>query len=94
VVELRHSPVQIKTFYELKELHGNGRPIAATIFDNRTGEEQELPVDAVLMEVGRAATVAGKKDDASRAYTRIVEEFPQSMYSAEAKEKLTAIKKA
>jgi len=52
VVELRHSPVEIKTFYELKELRGNGRLAAATIFDNRTGEEQELPVDAVLIFLG------------------------------------------
>jgi ferredoxin/flavodoxin---NADP+ reductase len=52
VVELRHSPVEIKTFYELKELHGDGQPESATIFDNRTGAEQELPVDAALIFLG------------------------------------------
>jgi ferredoxin/flavodoxin---NADP+ reductase len=52
VVELRHSPVDIRLFYELKALHGNGKLEAATIFNNRTQEEQELPVDAVLAFLG------------------------------------------
>jgi len=47
----------------------------------------------VLMQLGRAALVAGKKDEASRAFTRVVEEFPQSLYVSEAKEKLADIKK-
>ena len=47
-----------------------------------------LPVDGVLMQLGRAALVAGKKDDATRAFTRVVDEFPQSLYATEAKEKL------
>jgi thioredoxin reductase (NADPH) len=52
VVELRHSLVEIKTFYELKQLHGNGKVEAATIFNNQTQEEIELPVDAVLVFLG------------------------------------------
>src|SRR3954471_1011737 len=52
VVELRHSPVNIKTFYELKELHGDGKITAATIFNNQTKEELELPIDAVLIFLG------------------------------------------
>ncbi|HJZ47412.1 MAG TPA: NAD(P)/FAD-dependent oxidoreductase [Roseiflexaceae bacterium] len=52
VVELRHSPVEIKTFYELKELHGHGRLAAATIFHNQTKDEQTLEVDSVLIFLG------------------------------------------
>jgi thioredoxin reductase (NADPH) len=52
VAELRASPVDIKLFYELKALHGDDRLRAATIFDNRTGEEQEIAVDAVLGFLG------------------------------------------
>jgi TolA-binding protein len=54
----------------------------------------QLPVDAVLMQLGRAAVVAGKKDEATRAFTRVTDEFPQSLYVTEAKEKLAEIKKA
>ena len=52
VAELRASPVDIKLFYELKEIHGNGKIEAVTIFNNQTKEEQELPVDAVLAFLG------------------------------------------
>ena len=52
VAELRESPVDIKLFYELKEIYGNGKVEAVTIFNNRTGEEIELPVDAVLAFLG------------------------------------------
>ena len=54
----------------------------------------QLPVDGVLMQLGRAALVAGKKDEATRAFTRVTDEFPQSLYVTEAKEKLAGIKKA
>jgi hypothetical protein len=59
-----------------------------------TDTNSNLPADGVLMQVGRAALVAGKKDDASRAFNRVVEEFPQSLYVTEAKEKLAELKKA
>jgi hypothetical protein len=53
-----------------------------------------LPIDGVLMQLGRAALVAGKKEDATRAFTRVVDEFPQSLYVSEAKEKVAELKKA
>jgi TolA-binding protein len=59
-----------------------------------TDTNSQIPVDAVLWQVARAATLAGKKDDASRAYTRIVDEFPQSVYAGEAKEKLSGLKRS
>lgn len=52
VAELRNSPVDIKLFYELKELHGDGKLQAATIFDNKTNEELDLEIDAVLAFLG------------------------------------------
>jgi outer membrane protein assembly factor BamD (BamD/ComL family) len=36
---------------------------------------------------------AGKKEDAARAFTRIVQEFPDSPYSTDAKDQLAAVKK-
>jgi TolA-binding protein len=59
-----------------------------------TDTNSQLPVDGVLMQLGRAALVAGKTDDATRAFNRVVEEFPQSLYVSEAKEKLAGLKKA
>jgi TolA-binding protein len=52
-----------------------------------------VPVDGVLIQLGRAAVRAGKSDEAQRAYTRIVDEFPQSLYLDEAKKELESLKK-
>jgi len=73
---------------------GKADAAMTTFKDVSTDTSSMLPVDGVLMQLGRAALVAGKKDEASRAFTRVVEEFPQSLYLSEAKEKLAEIKKA
>ncbi|MGE0263253.1 MAG: NAD(P)/FAD-dependent oxidoreductase [Candidatus Obscuribacterales bacterium] len=53
VEEMKRNKVDIKTFYELKQMTGNnGQLQEAVIFDNRTGKEENLKVDAVLMNIG------------------------------------------
>ncbi|HEY3333539.1 MAG TPA: NAD(P)/FAD-dependent oxidoreductase [Capsulimonadaceae bacterium] len=42
----------IKTFHELKELHGDDHLNGVTIFDNRTNEEEKLEVDELLVTMG------------------------------------------
>jgi TolA-binding protein len=79
---------------EAQLAEGKGDAAVATFREIATDTNSQLPVDGVLMQLGRAAMLAGKKDDAARAFTRVVDEFPQSLYAAEAKEKLAEIKKA
>jgi len=79
---------------EAQLAQGKADAAMTTFKDVSTDTSSMLPVDGVLMQLGRAALVAGKKDDATRAFTRVVEEFPQSLYVSEAKEKLTDLKKA
>jgi TolA-binding protein len=79
---------------EAQLAQGKADAAMSTFKDVSTDTSSMLPVDGVLMQLGRAALVAGKKDDATRAFTRVVEEFPQSLYVSEAKEKLTDLKKA
>lgn len=55
--------------------------------------DSTLPVDGVLMQMGRAYAKAGRKDEAARAFTRIVDEFPQSMYAADARREMEEAKK-
>ena len=55
-------------------------------------KDGSLPVDGILMQLGRACDAAGKAADARQAFKRIIDEFPQSPYSAEAKRALDAIK--
>jgi len=52
-----------------------------------------LPLDSVLMQLGRAYAQAGKTEEAARAFTRVVDEFPQSSYAADARRELDETKK-
>jgi len=53
-----------------------------------------IPVDGVLMQLGRAYVLAGRKEEAARTFTRVTEEFPQSIYFADAKRELELTKKS
>jgi thioredoxin reductase (NADPH) len=52
VDEMNKSGVNIKTFYELKQIIGKNAIEGVVIFDNRTGAEETLPVDAILINIG------------------------------------------
>jgi TolA-binding protein len=56
------------------------------------GKEGTLPVEGILMQLGRAYQEKGSAADAKRTYKRIVDEFPQSPYAAVAKREMDAIK--
>ena len=79
---------------EAQLAQAKGDAAIATFRDLASDTNSNLPVDGVLMQLGRAALVAGKKEDATRAFTRVVDEFPQSLYASEAKEKIAELKKA
>ena len=52
-----------------------------------------MPVDAILMQLGRTYLEAGKRSDAQQTFNRIVEEFPDSVFSSDAKRELDNLKK-
>lgn len=52
VTELMNSDVEVKTYYELKTVGGEGKVQHAVIFDNRSKEEFTIPVDAVILTLG------------------------------------------
>ena len=43
---------ELRTFWEVKALHGNGRLEGVTIVNNKTKEEEILPIDAVIPLLG------------------------------------------
>src|SRR4051794_24549634 len=53
----------------------------------------QIPVDSVLMQLGRAYVRAGRKEEAARTFDRIVQEFPQSAYLSDAQRELEAARK-
>jgi len=52
-----------------------------------------LPVDGILMELGRVYRDAGRSADAQQTFNRVIEEFPDSPFNADAKRELEALKK-
>ena len=52
-----------------------------------------LPVDGILMQLGRTYLEAGKRSDAQQTFNRLVEEFPDSPYSGDARKELDSLKK-
>jgi TolA-binding protein len=61
--------------------------------DAATDSNSRLPLDGVLMQLGRAYLKAGKKNEAAHAFTRVVEEFPQSAYAPDARREMEEAKK-
>jgi TolA-binding protein len=64
----------------------------ATYKEISGSKDGPLPVDGVLMQLARAYSAAGKQTDARQTFKRIVDEFPQSPYAAEAKRAMDQIK--
>jgi tetratricopeptide (TPR) repeat protein len=52
-----------------------------------------LPIDGILMELGRVYRDAGRAGEAQQTFNRLIEEFPDSPFNADAKRELDALKK-
>ena len=52
----------------------------------------DLPIDAVLVQLGQAYLAAGKKAEAQQAFQRVTTEFAQSPYAADARKRLDGLK--
>ena len=67
---------------------------AITIYrELSTDANSQIPVDGVLMTLGRTYAKAGRADEAARAFSRIVDEFPQSVYAADARRERDEVRK-
>jgi predicted negative regulator of RcsB-dependent stress response len=54
--------------------------------------DEQLPVDAILMELARAYVQKGNRDEARKTLTEIVDKHPQSPYVQEARAELENLK--
>ena len=62
VKEVLVSSADVLTYYELKALHGDERVEAATVFDNRSGQEVTLEIDSVVLGLGFLANLGPIKE--------------------------------
>jgi TolA-binding protein len=53
-----------------------------------------LPIDGILMQLGRTYEEAGKRADAQQTFNKLVDEYPESPFSGDAKKELDTLKKA
>jgi TolA-binding protein len=58
--------------------------------DLSAARDGSLPVDGLLMQLGRVSLKAGKTSEARAAFKRVVDEFPESNYITDAREQLAA----
>ena len=54
----------------------------------------DLPIDGVLMQLGRTYVLAGRTPEAVQTFKRITDEFPASLYAADARRELNALSPA
>ena len=71
---------------------GKVDPAIQTLQELSQRTDTDLPVDGVLMQLGDAYRRAGRTPEAIRAYTRVVDEFPDSAYAADAKTEIDQLK--
>jgi TolA-binding protein len=57
-------------------------------------KEGALPIDGILIELGRVYLEAGKTADARQTFNRVVDEFPDSPYVGEAQQRLSELGKS
>jgi TolA-binding protein len=62
-----------------------------TLTDLSADRDGALPIDGVLMELARTCVKAGKKEEARAAFKRVVDEFPESAYSQDARQQLALL---
>jgi len=52
-----------------------------------------LPVDGILMQLGRTYLEAGKRTEAQQTFNRIVQEYPDSPFTSDARKELETLKR-
>ena len=64
-----------------------------TFKDLAQRKDGPLPVDGILMQLGRTYLEAGKKADAQQTFNRLVEEYPESPFTGDARKEIETLKK-
>jgi TolA-binding protein len=76
---------------DLNVRDGNYEPAISTFRELSLDVKGDLPVDAILMQLGRAYEAAGKQAEARQTFQRIGSEFPDSPYATDAEQRVEAL---
>jgi TolA-binding protein len=78
---------------EVQALAGQYDQAINTFKEMAQRKDGPLPIDGILMQLGRTYREAGKPSDAQQTFNRIVQEFPESPFNQEAKRELDSLNK-
>ena len=73
---------------------GQYDPAINTFKELAQRKDGPLPVDGILMQLGRTYLEAGKRADAQQTFNRLVEEYPESPFTGDARKEIETLKKA
>jgi TolA-binding protein len=73
---------------EVQVRQGQYDPAIALYQELINTAQDELPIDGILVQLGRTHRLAGREAEAQQAFKRVVDEFPQSPFAAEAQREL------
>jgi tetratricopeptide (TPR) repeat protein len=73
---------------------GQYDPAINTFKELAQRKDGPLPVDGILMQLGRTYLEAGKRTDAQQTFNRLVEEYPESPFTGDARKEIETLKKA
>ena len=62
IEQVKASSVDMKLWYAVKELHGNGELSGVTLVHTQTKEEEHLPCDAVIVNIGFKSSLGPIKE--------------------------------
>ena len=79
------------SLFHLDRQQGKAEQVAQELEGMVDKADAPLPQDVVLYELGQTREQLGKTADAIQSYQRIVDEFPQSPYASEARQRMTAL---
>jgi TolA-binding protein len=77
---------------ELQVRGGQYDEAIETYRDVAARKDGDLPVDAVLIQLARVYQLAGKRAEALQTYQRVMSEFPESTYQADARRAAESLK--
>jgi TolA-binding protein len=78
---------------EAQARQGQYEPAINTYKDLAQRKDGPLPVDGILMQLGRTYLEAGKRADAQQTFNRLVEEYPESPFTGDARKEIETLKK-
>jgi predicted negative regulator of RcsB-dependent stress response len=77
--------------FHLDRSSGKAEEVATKLSAMLDQTEPPLPQDVILGELAATQEQLGKKQEAIQSYQRIVDEFPQSPYARDARQKITEL---